>query len=252
MERISNVVQRMEENLFWCSPFQNHCMHSFSWSKWSAVFIIGSPIVDVVLWRLLFNPGSDEHMSESVLKIFEPLYNAENQYVVTEDHVIIKNMNLFNIAVGMVAMGSSFRLASRQLLWMREELQFGFLGGCDGRKVFTFIRVVVGACLQSLCSSLNKVWAFSVAFDLAIVESASYFNVRIWFIQRKKLHCFHLFARQCMALKLWVMFKFLVKLLVPFIHLCRREFFPLVLILFTILPNMLEICCLEKYPRFRT
>ena len=188
------LSNKSKKTYFDVVPLKSTISSHFPGASDQLIFVIDAPIVDVVLQHLLFDPDVDEHVSDSVMKIFEPLYNAENKDVVTEYCLIIKNMRLFNIVVGMVALGSSFHLAMQQVTCIREELQLGHLGGCDEQKVSTFICVVAGACLQSISSALNKVWAFAVAFDSTTVESTSYFDVCVRFVQGTKLHGFHLFC----------------------------------------------------------
>lgn len=89
-------------------PFASSTTSHFSGGIDQQFFIIGAPIVDVVLQRLLFKPDSDEHASDSVLKLFDPLFNAENRDLVTEYGAIIENAKLCNIVVRMVAFGFFF------------------------------------------------------------------------------------------------------------------------------------------------
>jgi hypothetical protein len=60
--------------------------------------------------------------------------------------------------------------------------------------VSRFVRVCAAVALQNLKELLEGVWAFSVAFDSATVESTSYFDVRARFTKGENLHCLHLFC----------------------------------------------------------
>jgi hypothetical protein len=106
----------------------------------------------------------------------------------------IKNMKLFKLVVGQVALGCSFRVASRQISLVREELSLGYLNGCNQVMVSRFVRVAAAACLQKISEFLKRTWAFSVAFDSSTIQATSYFDLRVRFAADAELHCFHLVA----------------------------------------------------------
>ena len=155
-------------------------------------FEIDVPIVDTIIRKLLFDPDAEEETSDKALRVFVPML-AEDE-TVTHYRVHIKNLKLFKLVVGQVALGSSFRLASRQITLVREALSLGYLSGCNEAMVSRFVRVAAGACLQKLSELLKRAWAFSVAFDSATVESTSYFDVRVRFTVDTTVHCFHVFC----------------------------------------------------------
>ena len=129
---------------------------------------------------------------DKALRIFVPML-AEDQ-TVTHYRAHIKNVKLFKLVIGQVALGSSFRLALWQITCVREALLLGYLSGCNEATVSWFVCVAAAACLQKLSKLLKRAWAFSIAFDSATVESTSYFDVRVRFSVGITLHCFHVFS----------------------------------------------------------
>jgi hypothetical protein len=108
--------------------------------------------------------------------------------------VHIKNLKLFKLVVRQVALGCLFRLASRQIALVREELLLGYLNGCNEAMVSQFVRVSAAVCLHKISELLKRTWAFSVAFDSSSIEATSYFDVRIRFTANAQIHCFHFLA----------------------------------------------------------
>jgi hypothetical protein len=78
----------------------------------------------------------------------EPMNAAIGDKNASHYRVHIKNMKLFKLVVGQVALGCSFRLASRQIALVREGLSLGYLNGCNESNVSRFVRVAAAAFLQ--------------------------------------------------------------------------------------------------------
>ena len=173
------------------TPVANRISNHFVGSSDQMFFHIDIPVIDVIMTKLLFDP-EDEGIVERVLNVFVAQLDGDGSVVQYRAH--IKNLKLFNLAIGYVALGSSFRLAARQIACAKEELRLGYLSSCDRGKVASFVRVAAAACLQKLREILGSVWAFSVAFDSATVQATSYFDVRVRFVVKTTLHCFHLFC----------------------------------------------------------
>lgn len=155
-------------------------------------FDINPSIVDVIIGDLLIDEEDENTSVDSVLSVFDPVRSEEGSVLCYRAH--IRNVKLFKFVIGTVALGASFRLASRQVLCAREELSLGYLGGCTVTKVSRFVRVAAAACLQKLSEIMSAVWAFSLAFDSSTIESTSYFDVRVRFVAGTNVHCFHLFS----------------------------------------------------------
>jgi hypothetical protein len=90
-------------------------------------------IVDIILRKILFDPEDEEVSAERALSMLVPMPDGSG--VATHYRVHISNLKLFNLVLGQVALCSSFRLASRQIACIREELSLGYLGGCNRSKV---------------------------------------------------------------------------------------------------------------------
>jgi hypothetical protein len=88
-------------------------------------FNIDVPIVETIIRKLLFVPDANDETVESALTILQPMHAATGDKSATHYRVHIKNVKLFKLVVGQVALGCSFRLASRQIALVREEHSWG-------------------------------------------------------------------------------------------------------------------------------
>lgn len=75
----------------------------------------------------------------------------------------------------------------------REQLNLGYLGGCNESKFSSFIRVALAANMQNLKELLADCWAFSVALDSAMVETLSLFHICARFVVRGIYYTFTCF-----------------------------------------------------------
>lgn len=96
----------------------------------------------------------------------------------------INQTKLFHLVIEYVGLGASFRLVSRQVTAAREQLSLGYLGGCNEPKVSFFVRVALAANMQKMEELLADCWSFSIAFDSAMVECSSLFDIRACFVVR--------------------------------------------------------------------
>jgi hypothetical protein len=120
-------------------------------------FDTGAPIVDTIIRKLLFDPDANDESVDSALMMFKPMHSAAgDDNALTHYHVHIKNMRLFKLVVGQVALGCSFRVASRQISLVREELSLGYLNGCNQVMVSRFVRAAAAACLQKISELLKR------------------------------------------------------------------------------------------------
>lgn len=172
------------------TPVANTIISHFAGSSDQMYCHIDIPVIDVIMKKLLFDPEDEEETVDRALSVFVAQLDEDGS--VTQYRAHIKNLKLFKLVIGQVALGSSFRLAARQIACVREELSLGYLRACDRGKVASFVRVAAAACLQKLREILCSVWAFSVAFDSATVQTTSYFDVRVRFVIGTTLHCCHL------------------------------------------------------------
>jgi hypothetical protein len=88
-------------------------------------FNIDVPIVKTIIRKLLFDPDANDETVESALMMLEPMHAATGDENATHCRAHIKNVKWFKLVVGQVALGCSFRLASRQIALVREELSWG-------------------------------------------------------------------------------------------------------------------------------
>jgi hypothetical protein len=88
-------------------------------------FSIDVPIVETIIRKLLFDPDANDETVKSALMMLEQMHAATGDENATPYRVHIKNVKLFKLVVGQVALGCSFRLASRQIALVREELYWG-------------------------------------------------------------------------------------------------------------------------------
>jgi hypothetical protein len=137
-------------------------------------------------------PGDENGGPHDV--ICAPMHAATGDGNAAHYRVHIKNVKLFKFVVGQVALGCSFRLASRQIALVLEELSLVHLNGCNESSVSRFVQVAAAACLQKISELLKRTWAFSVAFDSSTIKVTSYFDVRVRFAADAQLHCFHMLA----------------------------------------------------------
>jgi hypothetical protein len=88
---------------------------------------------------LLFDPDANDEIVEITLMMFEPMSAATGDENATHYRVHIKNVKLFQLVLG-----CSFRLASRQIALVREELSLGYLNGLQAfPDLFELLRVRV-------------------------------------------------------------------------------------------------------------
>jgi hypothetical protein len=142
---------------------------------------IDEPIVETIIRKLSFDTDANDETVESALLMFEPMYAATGNENVTHYRVHLKNVKMFKLVVGQVALGCSFRYASRQIALVHEELTLGYLNGRNESSVSRAVRVGAAACLQKISELLKRTWVFWVAFDSSTIEATSYFDVRVRF-----------------------------------------------------------------------
>jgi hypothetical protein len=134
--------------------------------------------------RAVVRPRCDETV-ESALTMFEPMHAATGDENATHFRVHIKNVKLFKLVVGQVALGCSLSVPSD--CSCREELSLGYLNGCNESSLSQFVRAAA-ACLQNISEPVKRTWAFSVAFDSSTIKATSYFDVRVRFAADAELH----------------------------------------------------------------
>jgi len=128
-------------------------------------------IVEDIVGDLLFDPDDEITQStrERALAIFRALPDSLSSSSADEElnrdayRVTIKSVRLFNLVIGFVSKGASFRSAARFVDVAREVTKLTYLGGCSQGLCAKFIRVICAASLQGLHELLRSCWAYSIA-----------------------------------------------------------------------------------------
>lgn len=138
---------------------------------------INASIVDVILYGLLASPN-DEGEMEDQTKHFLKFNNDIGTYTLS-----INRRKCFNITVGHVQHGLSFRAVALILRSLRSSASLAFMANVSEGDVSTYVRALALMSLQRISNKLQspQCWAFSIAFDGATVVSSSYIDLRVRF-----------------------------------------------------------------------
>jgi hypothetical protein len=93
-----------------------------------------------------------------------------------------------------VALGASFRMASRMVQLVRDESGLGICGGCRELIASKYTRFACAVDLQILSEALEHVSGFSIALDSSTLHGMSYLDVRIRFSLHDVIYNFHILA----------------------------------------------------------
>ena len=97
--------------------------------------------------------------------------------------VKIQSSRLFNLVVGFIACGASFRMSSRLVCVTKTISHMSCFGGCSEGRAASYVRVVCAASLQKISELLRIQWAFSLALDVGSKQGTSYLD----YIRRYKV-----------------------------------------------------------------
>ena len=161
-------------------------------------FTINESIVKVIIGDLLFHPDDLEGCTHvRALKMFQRSESAAvegSDGPLTQYKVKINHSKRFSLVVGVVALGASFRLASRTMQLFRDESGIGLYSGCSDMLVADYARVACAVGLQVIYEALCRVTGFSIALDASTHQCMSYLDVRIRFLMHGNINNFHLLA----------------------------------------------------------
>jgi hypothetical protein len=150
--------------------------------------------VEKVIGEMLFDPDDLDHheTKERMLSTFK-LQGDDGDGGGGEYKVSIKKPTLFNMVLGFVSAGATFRSASKfisvtQNVLHRRDLKGGSEGMCAEA-----IRVVCAASYQALSDILSSCWGYSIALDVGSSQGTSYLDIRLR-LECGGLHNFHLIS----------------------------------------------------------
>jgi hypothetical protein len=169
-------------------------------SKQQVNYIIDKEIVDGIIGDMLFDPefecpddlgneGRVNNVKKNAMKMF--LLNDEEDGTYT---VQIKSILKLNMLVKFIAVGVSFRQASKLYQSVTEETGMGVLGTATNLEVAQNCRIICSINLQYLKELFTNVWCFSIGLDAGNNAGTSYLDVRVRFYFRDNIHNFHLMA----------------------------------------------------------
>ena len=142
-------------------------------------------IVVEILQEMLLEEGTFR-----IESVFKPVLDSE-MYEVT-----VKNKQNFEIVVGQVMLGGSFRFVQRSIARMKSQGSLSYVGSISEADIAKFIQCLTAISLQYISEliSSDDVWGYSIAFDAGSNHGDSFVDVRVRFYKRGKIHNFHLLA----------------------------------------------------------
>jgi hypothetical protein len=171
---------------------RNNTLHAHFDGENAYVFSVSKDIVDVIIGDMLFDPDDDASTStrEKALSVFVVHQDPNRK----DYQVKIRSARCFDLVVGFVAAGVSFRMASRLATHTQDVSKMGCFKRCSEGHCATFTRVVCAVNLQKLSSLLSQCWGFSLALDVGTKQGTSYIDVRLRFSVDDDMHNFHMLA----------------------------------------------------------
>ncbi|KAH6601738.1 hypothetical protein BASA61_001822 [Batrachochytrium salamandrivorans] len=164
-------------------------------------FLINKSIVEVIIGNLMFHPDDVDGCTISrALSLFKRLEADDdagaNDVDVNQDAYVveIKTPKRFSLVVGCVALGASFRMASKMVQLVRDESGLSFYSGCSELIASNYMRVMCAVSLQILSEALYKVSGFSLALDSSTIHGMSYLDIRIRLTIKMVVYNYHLLA----------------------------------------------------------
>eukprot|EP00171_Calliarthron_tuberculosum_P002966 IDg2966t1 len=144
---------------------------------------INRDIVEVMIGDMLFDVDDEAmHSSRSrALSIFKKRDDAGPEDNIEVYSVNIKAARRFNMVLGFVANGASFRAASRFVDVARDITKCQYLQGASEGVCATYVRVICAESLQGIHELLLQCWAYSIALDVGHAQGTSYMDVRVRF-----------------------------------------------------------------------
>ncbi|KAI2500519.1 hypothetical protein MHU86_13943 [Fragilaria crotonensis] len=138
-------------------------------------------------------PTNSDHFlvleKKRILKMF--VYNPEDDMYTAKVNSVLK----LNLVAKFVAIGVSFRQASKLYHSVKEETGMGSLGSVNDYEVGQLCRIVCAVKnLQYLKELFKKIWAFSIGLDAGNNAGSSYLDIRMRCYFKGDLQNLHLLA----------------------------------------------------------
>jgi len=136
-------------------------------------------------------PHTDHYATlerKRILKMFE--YSPEDDVYTAR----VKSVLKLNLVAKFVAIGVSFRQASKLYHSVKEETGMGSLGSVTDYEVGQLCRIVCAVNLQYLKELFKKLWAFSIGLDAGNNAGSSYLDIRMRCFFKGNLQNLHLLA----------------------------------------------------------
>ncbi len=158
-------------------------------------FIIDANIIETLIFGLLFNnseeEGEDASFERAKKNAFKSLVrNEEDNTFVIE----VKSVLKLNMIINFVAVGVSFRQASRLYQSVKEDTGMGVMGSISDVEVAQHCRTVCAINLQYLKEIFKDIWAFAIAIDAGNNAGTAYLDLRMRCFFKGALQNFHVLA----------------------------------------------------------
>jgi hypothetical protein len=139
---------------------------------------------------LLFDSNTEdvEQTKRNAMKVFV-LNEDDEVYVAT-----VKSVLKLKMIVKFIAVGISFRQASRLYQSVKEETGMGMMGSISEGDVASHCRIVCAINLRYLKEVLKNVWAFSITIDAGNNAGTAYLVLRMRCYFRSTMQNLHLVA----------------------------------------------------------
>ena len=110
--------------------------------------------------------------------------------------VTIKDNQNFEIVIGQVMLGGSFRFVQRSIARMKSQGTLAYIGSISEADIAKYVQSLSAISLQYISSIINSslVWGYSVAFDAGSNHGDSYLDVRARFFNGVKILNVHILA----------------------------------------------------------
>jgi len=157
----------------------------FGQSDPDTVFSIPKAIVDTVLIGMLSTLGQES---------FELGENFKFSSAAGNYTIVVKNVKAFELVVGQISTGLSFREVVRSIEAMKRQGLIPFVRCVSEKYVSKCVQSLTALSLHKLSDAVQGSWCYSVAFDGATNRGNSYIDVRIRLYLQGGIHNFHVLA----------------------------------------------------------
>ncbi|KAG7338215.1 hypothetical protein IV203_031377 [Nitzschia inconspicua] len=165
-------------------------------AKQKLQFTIDADIIETLIFGLLFDDPEEE--GEQVNRLHVAKKNAFKTFVRNDEDntfvIEVKSVLKLNMVANFVAIGVSFRQASKLYQSVKEETGMGVLGSVSDVEVAQHCRTVCAINLQYLKEIFNDIWAFAIAIDAGNNAGTAYLDLRMRCYYKGSLENLHILA----------------------------------------------------------